>query len=178
MIPSESPIAAVERVLRHFKIEPTNLMSMMLIDAVRDTTPPPREMTIALLQKLLQSLAPEIALDDWAYRTAREIVSVMTTHPAVRSSAKLIGDERLWCTLEATIEASLLRVCRGLDLKEPAGDACRNFDAWGCTFDQDGRRVDPRSCRVCGGTEAQHTSRVSVAPPTSDPRDWPPGGCQ
>lgn len=37
---------------------------------------------------------------------------------------------------------------------------CRNFSPWGCTEDERGERVDPRSCRVCGGTKRQHDAAL------------------
>jgi hypothetical protein len=117
----ESPIEAVARVLsRESGIQPSNVLAMMLIEAVRATTPPPREVTIGMLSKILRSLEPSEALDTWASRSSREIVKIMSGHPAVQQSAALIDDERLWCTLEGTIAAMLIRVCCGQDLEAPS----------------------------------------------------------
>lgn len=113
----ESPIDAVSRVLvRETGAAPSNVLAMMLIDAVRETTPPPREVTIGMLTRILQALSPGQALDAWADRSAREIVQILSEQPAVREVAELVDDERLWCTLEGTIAGMLLRVCRGQDL--------------------------------------------------------------
>jgi hypothetical protein len=89
---------------------------MMLIEAVRETTPPPREVTIRMLALILQSLTPDQALEGWAIRASREIVQILSERPEVRQVAALVDDERLWCTLEGTIAGMLLRVCRGQDL--------------------------------------------------------------
>lgn len=40
------------------------------------------------------------------------------------------------------------------------GRACRNYSPWGCDRDEEGRRVHPAWCSVCGGTKAQHTKDV------------------
>ena len=113
----ESPIDAVSRVLvRETGAAPSNVLAMMLIDAVRGNTPPPRETTIGMLTLILQSLAPDQALDAWANRSSREIVQILAEQPAVRKVGELVDDERLWCTLEGTIAGMLLRVCRGQDL--------------------------------------------------------------
>ena len=113
----ESPIDAVSRVLvREIGVAPSNVLAMMLIDTVHETTPPPREVTIGMLTRLLQSLAPDQALDAWADRSSREIVKILSEQPEVRKVAALVNDERLWCTLEGTIAAMLIRVCRGQDL--------------------------------------------------------------
>jgi len=113
----ESPVEAVSRVLvRETGAAPSNVLTMMLIEAVRETTPPPREVTIGMLTLILQSLAPDQALDAWAIRSSREIVQILSEQPAVRKVAELVDDERLWCTLEGTIAGMLLRVCRGQDL--------------------------------------------------------------
>ena len=113
----ESPIEAVSRVLvRETGTVPSTVLAMMLIDAVRETTPPPREVTIGMLTLILQALAPDQALDAWAIRSSREIVKLLSEQSAVRKVAELVDDERLWCTLEGTIAGMLLRVCRGQDL--------------------------------------------------------------
>jgi hypothetical protein len=109
----ESSGAAVSRVLRHHQIEPSNVLVMMLIDAVRDTTPPPREVTIGMLTKILQSLDPSPTVEAWAVRSSREIVAILSRRPEVRRIADFIDDARIWCTLEGTIAGMLLRVCRG-----------------------------------------------------------------
>jgi hypothetical protein len=83
---------------------------------VRETTPPPREVTIGLLSKILKSLDPSQALDEWAIRASREIVGILSKRPEVKQVAQLVNDERLWCTLEGTIAGMLSRVCRGQDL--------------------------------------------------------------
>lgn len=118
-IPTESPVAAVSRVLlRELGIDkPTNMLVMMLIDAVRETTPPPREVTIGMLTKILQSLDPAQALDDWAVRSSREIVRILSERPEVKRAAA--DSETIWCTLEGVIAGMLFRVCRGMDLVEP-----------------------------------------------------------
>lgn len=119
--PKLSPFEAVTRVLeRWFGIKnPTNVAVMDLIDAVRDTTPPPREVTINMLSKILQSLEPTEALDAWATRSSREIVKILSQHPTVKQAAKLIDNEHLWCSLEGTLAGMLSRVCRGQDLEDP-----------------------------------------------------------
>jgi hypothetical protein len=114
---NESPVAAVTRVLTlEHGITPDNTLVMKLIEAVRETTPPPREVTIGMLTKILQSLNPAKTVDAWAERASREIVSILSKRPEVQQVAKLVDDERLWCTLEGTIAGLLLRVCRGQDL--------------------------------------------------------------
>lgn len=119
MMNDESPIAAVSRVLtRETGVVPNNVLAMMLIDAVRATTPPPREITIGMLAKILQALDPSRALDEWATRSSREIVKILSDQPEVKQIAALVNDERLWCTLEGTIAGLLLRVCRGQDLTD------------------------------------------------------------
>lgn len=113
----ESPIAAVSRVLsRETGIMPSNVLAMMLIEAVRETTPPPREVTIGMLTKILRSLEPTQALDAWAVRSSREIVKILSRRPDVRHIATLVDDEQLWCTLEGVIAGLLIRVCGGQDL--------------------------------------------------------------
>lgn len=124
MTTTESPIEAVTRVLaRETSIQPSNVLAMMLIEAVRATTPPPREVTIGMLSMILRSLEPSEALDAWAHRSSRKVVKIMSGHPAVQQAAALIDDERLWCTLEGTIAALLIRVCCGQDLEAPAEGA-------------------------------------------------------
>ena len=114
----ESPIEAVSRVLvRETGTLPSTVLAMMLIEAVRETTPPPREATIGMLTLILQALTPDQALDAWAARSSREIVKLLSEQSAVRKVAELVDDERLWCTLEGTIAGMLLRVCRGQDLE-------------------------------------------------------------
>lgn len=113
-----SPVAAVSRVLlRETGSTPSNVLAMMLIDAVRETTPPPREVTIGMLTKILQALEPAQALDEWAVRSAREIVKILSKRPEVQHVAALVADERLWCELEGTLAGMLIRVCRGQDLE-------------------------------------------------------------
>lgn len=112
----ESPVTAVTRVLAREGITPSNLLVIMLINAVRDTTPPPNEITIGMLTKILQALEPAQAVDAWADRSSREIVSILSRRPEVRRVAELSDDERIWCTLEGVIASMLLRVCRGQDL--------------------------------------------------------------
>lgn len=90
----ESPVEAVSRVLRRSQIEPSNVLVMMLIDAVRETTPPPREVTIGMLTRILQSLDPASALDDWAVRSSREIVKILSSRPEIKHVAALVDDER------------------------------------------------------------------------------------
>jgi hypothetical protein len=118
MTEKESPIAAVSRVLlRETGSPPSNVLAMMLIDAVRETTPPPREVTIGMLSKILQSLEPSQAIGAWAVRSSREIVKILSTRPEVQHVATLVDDERLWCTLEGVVAGMLIRVCRGQDLE-------------------------------------------------------------
>lgn len=113
----ESPVAAVTRILTlEHGIPPNQVLVMKLIEAVRETTPPPREVTIAMLSKILQALNSTEAVEAWADRSAREIVAFLSARPEVRRVAELIADERVWCTLEGTIAGLLLRVCRGQDL--------------------------------------------------------------
>src|ERR1700729_1304621 len=101
---NESPVDAVHRVCKsQFGFTPSNVHTMMLIDAVRETTPPPMDMTLGLLNKLLQSLDPSNALDAWADRSSREIVKILSQRPEVKHVAELVDDERLWCELEGTI---------------------------------------------------------------------------
>lgn len=120
MINDKSPVDAVRDVLRRqLGIDTTNLTVMMLIEAVRETNPPPREVTIGMLARILQSLDPAPALDAWATRSAREIVELLAKRPEVQRIAELVDNEALWCSLEGNIAGMLLRVCRGLDL----GDA-------------------------------------------------------
>lgn len=116
----ESPVAAVQRVLvRETGSMPSTKLTMLLIEAVRETTPPPREVTVSMLTKILQSLTPSEALTAWADRSSREIVKLLARQPTVQKVAKLVNDERLWCTLEGTIAGMLLRVCCGQDLETP-----------------------------------------------------------
>ncbi len=113
----ESPIAAVRRVLsQETGVVPSNVLAMQLIEAVRETTPPPQEVTIGMLTKILRSLEPSNAIDAWATQAAREIVKILSDRPEVKQVADLVNDERLWCTLEGVITAMLIRVCRGQDL--------------------------------------------------------------
>jgi transcriptional regulator with XRE-family HTH domain len=116
---SESTFGAVSRVLAQETGKvPGNVLVMRLIDAVRDTTPPPREVTIGMLAKILHALSPSPALDDWAARSAQEIVQILSKHPAVQDAATRIDNEQIWCMLEGTIAGMLLRVCAGQDLDE------------------------------------------------------------
>lgn len=124
--PTESPVAAVTRVLRSKTdiINPSNMLVMMLVEAVQKTTPAPRAVSIAMLTKILQSLDPDKSIDEWATRSAREIVGIMAGWPEVKRVAELVQDEAMWCILEGTIAALLIRVCQGKDLdgqatKEP-----------------------------------------------------------
>jgi hypothetical protein len=116
----ESPIAALERTLKsQFGIEKVNnLQAMIILEAVQQALPPPRGMTIAALRAVLRTLEPHQGLEGWASRSADEIVKIMSKHPAVQAAAKLIDDERLWCSLEGTIMGMLIRVTRGQDLVE------------------------------------------------------------
>lgn len=110
---NESPVAAVSRVLfDELGIDkPSNVLIMRLIEAVRETTPPPREITIGILSKILQSLDPAQAVEAWAVRSSREIMTILSGRVA-----ELVNSEHLWCSLEGTIAGMLLRVCRGQDL--------------------------------------------------------------
>lgn len=105
----ESPAAAVRRVLgREFGIEPSNVQTMMLIDAVRDALPPKRETTIATLRAILRTLEPHDGLEAWAIMSAREIVGILSRHDREQGG--------YWCTVEGTIAAMLTRVTSGQDL--------------------------------------------------------------
>ncbi len=123
MMKEPSPIEAVQQVLLRMGVTPSNVLCMMLIDAVRNTTPPPREVTIGYLSRILESLSPTQALDDWTYRSSREIVKILSDHPAVKAAAKVIDSEHVWDQLEGTIAGMLMRVCTGKDLEEPAPKA-------------------------------------------------------
>jgi hypothetical protein len=113
----ESTIAAVSRVLsRETGFVPSNVLAMMLIEAVRETTPPPREVTLGMLSKILRSLEPTQALDAWASRASREIVKILSGRPEIQRFAARDEDEHLWCTLEGVIAGLLIRVCCGQDL--------------------------------------------------------------
>ncbi len=105
----ESPFAAVNRVMSsQFGIEPTNVQVMILIDAVQEALPPPREATLASLRAILRSLTPHDGLDAWANKCAREIVEILAK-----------GDrevEGYWCQAEGILTAMLLRVTSGRDL--------------------------------------------------------------
>jgi hypothetical protein len=115
---NESPVAAVSRVLfDQLGIDkPSNILVMRLIDAVRETTPAPREVTIGMLSKILQSFDLSDAVEAWADRSSREIVEILSKHPVVKRAAELIDSDHVWCSLEGTIAGMLSRVCRGLDL--------------------------------------------------------------
>ena len=114
----ESPVAAVSRVLsRETGVVPSHTLVMMLIEAVRRTTPVPREVTIAVLSKILRSLEPTQALDAWAVRSSREVVQVLSRRPEVQRVSELVSDEALWCALEGTVAGLLIRVCCGQDLE-------------------------------------------------------------
>lgn len=114
---NESPFGAVTRILHSAGVyEPTNSLVMQLIDAVRETTPPPQFVTINMLSKVLQALEPSQALDNWAVRSSREIVKILSQRPEIQHVARLVDNEALWCTLEGTIAGMLLRVCNGKDL--------------------------------------------------------------
>lgn len=116
----ESPVAAVTRVLENqFSIKnPGNVRVMILIDAVADSIPPPRDMTIASLRSILRTMEPHQALEGWAHRSSIEIVKIISQHPNVREAAKLVNDERLWDELEGITCALLMRVARGQDLED------------------------------------------------------------
>jgi hypothetical protein len=116
----ESPIAALERTLKsQFGIEKvSNLQAMIILEAVQQALPPPGAMTIAALRSILRTLEPHQGLEGWASRSADELVRLISKHPAVQAAAKLIDDERLWCSLEGTIMGMLIRVTRGQDLVE------------------------------------------------------------
>jgi len=107
----ESPFAVVSRIItRETGVAPKNTFVMELIDAVRRTSPPPREVTIGMLSRILRSLEPTPALDDWAVGSAREIVGILSRHLDIHSV------ENLPCALEGTISGMLKRVCSGMDL--------------------------------------------------------------
>lgn len=54
----------------------------------------------------------------------------------------------------------------GWELRESAeresSRACRNFSPWNMTEDQDGEKVDPRSCYTCGMFEHEHIGFADV----------------
>lgn len=54
------------------------------------------------------------------------------------------------------LAAALWRAAATKDGELPPLQTCRRFDAWGCDEDEIGARVDPLSCRVCGGYAHQH----------------------
>jgi hypothetical protein len=115
----ESPFEAVKRVLAgQFNItDPSNVQVMMMIDAVRDTSPPHPDATIASLRAILRSLRPDVGLDSWAHKCANEITSWMAKDAEIRKVALAVG-EGFWCSIEGTLAGMLLRVTRGLDLEE------------------------------------------------------------
>jgi hypothetical protein len=110
-VKDESPFEAVERVLNHHNVEPNPVMVMMLIEAVRDTTPPPQQMTIGLLRKLLISLEPHNGLEAWAVTSAREISTMLAKDFTSKH-------EHAWCAVEGVLTAMLIRVTRGDDLTQ------------------------------------------------------------
>lgn len=114
----ESPVDAVRRVLkREFDIESKNIQVMMLIEAVRDASPPPQEFTIASLRAVLRTMEPHICLEAWATRCSRDLVAWLSKQAQVHKLAVAVGDERLWCVLEGTLAGMLLRVTQGRDLE-------------------------------------------------------------
>lgn len=114
----ESPFEAVKRVLAgQFKItDPSNVHVMMLIEAVRETSPPHREATFDTLKAILRSLQPADGLEAWAHRCADEITSWMAKEAEIRKVALAAG-EGFWCSIEGTLTGMLLRATRGLDLE-------------------------------------------------------------
>lgn len=131
----ESPVAAVRRVLSaQFNIEPSNVQTMMLIDAVRDALPPHPDATIAALRAVLRDLRPDSGLDRWANKCAREITTWISGHAQIREIALEVG-EGFWCTIEGTLSGMLKRVTRGLDLEdEPKKEETQKPKNWceGC----------------------------------------------
>jgi hypothetical protein len=115
----ESPFEAVRRVLSNqFHIhETSDVKLMMIIDAVRDTSPPHPDATIASLRAILRSLRPDDGLDSWAHKCANEITSWMAKDAEIRKVALAVG-EGFWCSIEGTLTGMLLRVTRGLDLED------------------------------------------------------------
>lgn len=114
----ESPIEAVSRILlRETGVVASYVLAATLIDAVRKTTPP-RAVTIGMLTKILGSLGSDQLLEEWATRSSRKIVQVLSRHPGLQRVVAPVDDEAIWCTLEGTVAALLLRVCRGQDLDE------------------------------------------------------------
>lgn len=113
----ESPFEAVKRVLAaQFKItDPSNVQIMMMIEAVRETSPPHREATFDTLRAILRSLQPNDGLEAWASRCADEITSWMAKQADIRKVA-LASGEGFWCSIEGNLTGMLLRATRGLDL--------------------------------------------------------------
>ena len=113
----ESPVSAVRRVMKkQFNIEPNNVQTMMLIDAVRDALPPHPSATISALRAILRDLRPDNGLDRWATKCAREITEWISKHDQVREIAEAAG-EGFWCSIEGTLAGMLLRVAQGKDLE-------------------------------------------------------------
>ena len=105
----ESAVDAVRRVLdKEFGVKPTIAQTMRLIEAVRDALPPHPDATIASLRAILRSLTPQVGLEQWAVRSAREIVRLMSNVPT--------DSEHIWCTIEGNLTGMLLRVATGRDL--------------------------------------------------------------
>jgi hypothetical protein len=112
----EAPFEAVRRVLKsQFNIEPNNVQTMMLIEAVQQASPPHPDATIASLRAILRSLSPDNGLESWAYKSAREITAWLSKQAEIREIATR-ADEGFWCTIEGTLTGMLLRVTRGQDL--------------------------------------------------------------
>jgi hypothetical protein len=93
----ESPIAAVSRVLsRETSIVPSNVLAMMLIEAVRETTPPSREVTIGMLSV-------------FAMIKAKFGGSVLSRNPVAQINEVLAkcGAHNLCCVVKAIFTAGL-----------------------------------------------------------------------
>ena len=127
----ESPFEAVKRVLAgQFGIkDPTNIQMMMLIDAVRETSPPHREATFDTLRAILRSLSPVDGLEAWASRCADEITSWMAKDAEIRKVALAVG-EGFWCSIEGTLSGMLMRATRGLDIAPSTPSVTRDLDVW------------------------------------------------
>lgn len=115
----ESPVAAIKRVLfGQFNISnPSTVQIMMMINAVREASPPHPDATIASLRAILLSLSPDNGLEAWADKCAREITAWISKQADIKKVAIESG-EGFWCTIEGTLAGMLIRVARGLDLEE------------------------------------------------------------
>lgn len=172
----ESPVAAVQRVLaaRFGIADPSAVDTMILIDAVRDASPPPREMTIASLRAILRTLVPHDGLEGWARRCAREIVDML-----MRGDREVEG---YWCSIEGVLTAMLLRVTRGQDLtappSEPKAEAVMTthtterhaFVRGRFKAGEHGGQMPDETCDVCGRDPRNTIHDVKLV--TNEPERW------